>query len=347
VSTFAIAGRAIGPEHPPYVIAEVSANHLQDLELARRIVIACADAGVDAVKLQTYTADTITLDVDRPEYLITEGPWAGERLHELYRRAMTPWEWTAELSALAASRGVHLFSTPFDPGAVDFLETCGVPAYKIASFELTYDQLLRRVGATGMPVIMSTGMATFEEIERALRLLRESGAEQVALLKCTSSYPADVADLNLALIPRMAADFNVPIGYSDHTIGTVAATAAVALGACIIEKHVKDVASDGSADAAFSTLPDELRRLVQDCRTAHVARGAEQYGPTVAEMPSLHFRRGVVAARDIARGAIIDADDLAVVRPAIGAEPRYLEQLVGTPSPRDFARGEGIPAPDA
>lgn len=342
---FAIAGRPIGPEHPPYVIAEVSANHLQDLDLARRIVVDCARAGVDAVKLQTYTADTITLDVDLPGYLIEGGTWAGERLHDLYQRAMTPWDWTPILGELAAENGVHLFSTPFDPTAVDYLETCDVPAYKIASFELTYHQLLARVAATGRPVIMSTGLATHEEIVEAVDVLRRGGATQIALLKCTSAYPADPADLNLTLIPRMAADLGLPIGYSDHTIGTTAAVAAVALGACIVEKHVKDAASTGSADESFSTLPDDLGRLVRDCREAFIARGRPEYGPTEAERPSLHFRRGVVAARDLSAGQVIGPDDVAVVRPSLGAPPRDLDAIVGTVAGRDYRRGEGLQAP--
>lgn len=340
--SFTIGDRQIGPDHPPYVIAEVSANHLQDIDLARRIVVDCAHAGVDAVKLQTYRADTITLDVDLPPYLISGGTWDGERMFQLYERAMTPWEWTSELMELANAHGVHLFSTPFDPTAVDFLETCAVPAYKVASFELTYHQLLERIGRTGKPVIMSTGLSTRAEIEEAVGVLRDSGAPSIALLKCTSAYPADVADLNLTLIPRMIEDFGVPIGYSDHTIGNTAAVAAVALGACIIEKHVKDASSTGSADETFSTLPDDLSRLVDDCRAAWAGRGTPTYGPTEAELPSLHFRRSVVAARDIAAGATITEADVTVVRPNIGAPPRDLDSIIGTVAARSYVRGEGV-----
>lgn len=342
VAPFAIGDRLIGPDYPPYVIAEVSANHLQDLSLARRILVDCADAGVDAVKLQTYRADTITLDVDLPPYLIKGGTWDGERMFQLYDRAMTPWEWTGDLMALAAEHGIHLFSTPFDPTAVDFLETHEVPAYKVASFELTYHQLLERIGRTGMPVIMSTGLSTHAEIEEAIAVLRTSGAPSIALLKCTSAYPAALTDLNLTLIPQMVNDFAVPIGYSDHTIGNAAAIAAVALGACIIEKHVKDASSTGSADETFSTLPDDLARLVADCRAAWEARGIPTYGPTEAEAPSLHFRRSVVAARDIAAGEVLTEDDLVVVRPNIGASPRDLRLLVGHKADRAYLRGEGL-----
>ncbi len=345
LAEFSIGGRPIGPDHPPYVIAEVSANHLQDIELAKRIVIDCAKAGVDAVKLQTYSADTITLDVDLPGYLIEGGTWDGERMYQLYERAMTPWEWTPELSGIAGELGVHLFSSPFDPTAVDFLETCDVPAYKVASFELTYHQLLERIGQTGKPVIMSTGLSSHEEIAESLAILLASGAPQVALLKCTSAYPADIDDLNLTLIPRMAADFGVPIGYSDHTIGNTAAIAAVGLGACIIEKHVKDAASTGSADESFSTLPDDLAALVTACQQAHAARGHAEYGPTPSELASLHFRRSIVAARDIPFGKILEPDDLAIVRPNIGAAPRDFGSLVGTMASRAFQRGEGLASP--
>jgi N-acetylneuraminate synthase len=347
VAPFEIAGRRIGPEHPPYVIAEVSANHCQDLDLARRIVLDCAAAGVDAVKLQTYSPDTITLDVDLPPYRISGGTWDGERLYQLYQRAMTPWDWTAELMSVANDSGVHLFSTPFDPTAVDYLESCGVPAFKVASFELTYHPLLERIGRTGKPVIMSTGLSTREEIAESVRILLDSGAPQVALLKCTSAYPASVTDLNLTLIPQMVQDFGVPIGYSDHTIGNTASVAAVALGACIIEKHVKDAASTGSADESFSTLPGELANLVQACREAQQARGSAAYGPTESEVASLHFRRSIVAARDIRAGAVIAAEDLVIIRPNIGAAPRELGAIVGRPAGRDYLRGEGVLAPDA
>lgn len=344
--SFAIAGRQIGPAQPPYIIAEVSANHCQDLDTAKRIIIDCAAAGVDAVKLQTYSPDTITLDVDLPPYVIGGGTWSGERLYDLYRRAMTPWEWTSELMGLAAEHGMHLFSTPFDPTAVDYLESCQVPAYKVASFELTYHQLLQRIGATGKPVIMSTGLSSFDEIRDAVHVLVDSGAPSVALLKCTSAYPAAIGDLNLALIQRMANDFAIPIGFSDHTTGTTAAVAAVAIGACIVEKHVKDASSTGSADESFSTLPKDLARLVTDCRDAWTARGAPEYGPTRAELPSLHFRRSIVAARDLPQGHPLTIDDLAIVRPNIGAQPRELGALIGTRTTRAYRRGEGIAPSD-
>lgn len=344
---FAIADRPIGPKHPPYIIAEVSANHCQDLELARKILRDCADAGVDAVKLQTYTADTITLDVDLPAYRINDGTWSGESLYQLYQRAMTPWEWTSDLIALARQCGVHLFSTPFDPTAVDFLESHNVPAYKIASFEITYHQLLARVARTGKPVILSTGLATNAEIGEALQVLRDNGATDIALLKCTSAYPASVSDLNLSLIPRMIQDFSVPIGYSDHTVGTTAAISAVALGACIVEKHVKDASSGGSADESFSSLTSDLAMLVDSCRDAHNAIGHPDYGPTQTEVASLHFRRSVVVTRDIEPGEIFEEQDFAIVRPMIGLPPKELDHLIGKPSPCRLRRGEGVPRIDA
>jgi N-acetylneuraminate synthase len=228
---------------------------------------------------------------------------------------------------------------------VDFLEHHDVPAYKIASFELTYHQLLAAVARTGKPVILSTGLATQDEIVEAIDVLQTNGATQIALLKCTSAYPADPADLNLSLIPRMIEDFAVPIGYSDHTVGIEAAAAAVALGACIIEKHVKDAASTGSADESFSTLPDDLARLVDGCRRAHAMRGAPDYGPTDSERPSLYFRRGIVAARDLPAGTVITEDDVAIVRPGIGAAPRDLPRIVGSTTTRAYRRGEGLVAP--
>lgn len=346
IPDFQIAGRPIGVQHAPYVIAEVSANHCQDIEIARSIVRNCAAAGVDAVKLQTYRADTVTLDVDSPNYRIDQGTWSGQRLFDLYESAMTPWDWTQELADLAKDLGVALFSTPFDPSAVEFLETLDVPAYKIASFELTYHQLLATVAGTGKPIILSTGLATHAEISEALAVLQSNGAESIALLKCTSSYPASMASLNLRLIPAMAADFSVPIGYSDHTVGNVAATAAVALGACIVEKHVKDASSAGSADESFSSLATDMKLLVEHCNQAFAARGSATYGPTEEEVPSLRFRRSLIANRDIAKGEMLDEGSIAIRRPMIGAQPKDLNLLAGRRAIRDITRGEGMTPDD-
>ena len=345
-SELQIEGRPVGEQHPPYVIAEVSANHCQDIEIARSIIRNCAAAGVDAVKLQTYRADTVTLDVDSPNYRIEQGTWSGQRLFDLYESAMTPWDWTPELASLAKNLGVALFSTPFDPSAVEFLETVDVPAYKIASFELTYHQLLAKVAATGKPVILSTGLATHSEIHEALAVLRANGATSIALLKCTSSYPASMANLNLRLIPTMANDFSVPIGYSDHTVGNVAATAAVALGACIVEKHVKDASSVGSADESFSSLATDMKLLVENCNQAFMARGSATYGPTKEEVPSLRFRRSLIANRNISKGELLDEGSITVRRPMIGAPPKDFDVLVGKHAARDIDRGEGLTADD-
>lgn len=341
-ATLSIAGRTIGPDESPYVIAELSANHAQDLELAKEIVRGCAEAGVDAVKLQTYTAETMTLDVDRPEYWITQGTWASERLFDLYRRAETPWEWTRDLMSLARGLGLTLFSSPFDETAVDFLESCQVPAHKVASFELTDLPLLRIIGRTGKPVIASTGMATKDEISEAVSTLTESGCEQLALLKCTSAYPAEASDLNLTLIPQMQADFGLPVGYSDHTIGTTAAVAAVALGACVIEKHVQADRVTDSPDAAFSAAVSEMGQFVSAVREAHAMRGHAQYGPSAAEEYLRAFRRSIIATRDLQAGTLIGPDDIVVRRPDIGLLPRELDAVIGAKLTRGFARGEGL-----
>ncbi|MCF8526164.1 MAG: pseudaminic acid synthase [Candidatus Nanopelagicales bacterium] len=343
---FSIAGRPIGFGHPPYVIAEISANHAQDLAVALRIVRECADAGVDAIKIQTYRAETMTIDTDLPAFQINDGPWAGERLFELYRRAEMPWEWTLPLKDLAEQLGMVLFSSPFDETAVDFLESCDVPAYKVASFEITDLPLLRRVARTRKPVIVSTGLASKVEVSEALATLAEFGASQVAVLKCTSSYPADMSDLNLALIPQMKLDFGVPVGYSDHTIGTVAAVAAVAMGACILEKHVQTDGSESSPDAAFSMTASDMGAYVRAARVAALAVGEAAYGPTPSEVPSLAFRRSLMAATDMQVGHIVGPDDVVVRRPAGGLPPAALERVIGSVTTRDLRRGDFVTAAD-
>jgi len=345
-SEITIGNRVIGPGHPTYVIAELSGNHSHSIDIAEEIIRGCAEAGVDAVKLQTYTADTMTLDVDRPEYAINSGTWDGRRLYELYQDASTPWEWTSRLMELATSLGLHLFSSPFDHTAVDFLEQFNPPCHKVASFEITDVTLLRAIGATQRPVIMSTGLASREEIERAIAVLRESGAGDIALLKCTSSYPANLADLNLAQISQMKADFDLVIGYSDHSLGVAASSTAVAMGANIIEKHVKSERSDSSPDAVFSSTLEEMSELVVALRQIETMQGKPRYGPTDAEIPMLNFRRSVIVGRDIEIGEIISEGDLVVKRPAIGAEPRYLSDFLGRKAARKLVRGEGIQITD-
>lgn len=339
-SDFRIAGRPIGPDHPPYVIAEISANHCQNLGTARRIIEECAGSGVEAIKLQTYTAETMTVDADLPHLRISKGPWAGETLFELYRRAETPWQWTKPLKELAEAHGMTLFSSPFDATAVDFLESCDVPAYKVASFELTDTPLLRYIARLGKPVIFSTGLGTSEEILRAIDVLRENGCTQIAILKCTSAYPAPLEDLKLSLIPRMIADFGVPVGFSDHTLGSEAAVAAVALGACILEKHVQTEDSAASPDAAFSHVASDMKDYVDAAQRAFRMRGACEYGPTEGEKESLIFRRSVMLVRDVPAGAALQREDLAVRRPAGGIEPDRLESVIGLRVERDLMRGE-------
>jgi len=341
-SEIEIAGRRIGSAHRPYVIAEISANHAQDYSVAEAIVRGCAEVGVDAIKLQTYTAETMTLDVDKPAYIINEGLWESKRLFDLYGEAETPWEWTEPLQALCSSLGVTLFSSPFDSTAVDFLESLNFPAYKIASFELTDLPLLRAVAETGKPVIASTGMATEQEIQSAVSVLRESGCEQLALLKCTSSYPATFDSLNLILIPRIQTDFDLPVGFSDHTEGITAAVAAVALGACIIEKHVKTIGSESSPDAVFSSTIGELGELVNGVNFAFDARGNGNYGPHESEYPMIALRRSVIAIRDLPVGARVNKEDVAILRPAIGLPPSEFDTIVGAIVKKNIFRGDGI-----
>jgi N-acetylneuraminate synthase len=337
-----IADRRIGPEWPPYVIAEVSANHNGDKETALAMVDAAADAGADAVKLQTYTADTITMDVRSPDFRIEGGLWAGRYLHELYQQAHTPWKWHGDLFRRARERGITLFSSPFDETAVDFLEDLGAPAYKIASFELTHLPLIRKAAATGKPLILSTGMADWPEIAEALETAQAAGKGGAILLHCVSGYPTPADEANLATIPALADRFQVPVGLSDHTLGTPVATASVALGACVIERHFILDRSAGGPDAAFSLEPSELATLCRDVRTAFSAIGTPRAGRTKSEAQMAPFRRSIYAERDIAAGEAFDACNVRVIRPGYGLAPRHWDELLARRARQAIPRGTPI-----
>jgi N-acetylneuraminate synthase len=335
-----IAGRTVGPGHPPLVIAELSGNHNQSLERALALVEAAAEAGAEAVKLQTYTPDTITMDHDGPGFRLTEGLWAGRTLHELYGEAFTPYAWHAPLFARARELGLIAFSSPFDETAVELLEGLDAPAFKIASFEAIDLPLIRRAARSGKPLVISTGMTDRQEIGEAVAAALGGGAAGVALLHCVSEYPSRFSDANVRMVPRLAQDYGCVAGLSDHTSGTAASVAAVALGACIIEKHVTLRRADGGPDSAFSLEPEELARLVQDCRAAWEALGEAQYRRSEAEVANRQFRRSLYVVRDVARGAVLTAADVRSIRPGFGLEPKALPEILGRTAARDLKRGE-------
>ncbi len=336
-----IADRAIGPEHPPFIIAEMSGNHNQSLERAFAIVDAAAEAGAHAIKLQTATPDGLTLDVDSPEFKILDPTslWHGRSLHELYREAVTPWEWHAEVFARARQRGLIAFSSPFELKAVDFLEELGVPCYKIASFELVDTQLVRKVARTGKPLIISTGMGTLSDIDLAVQTARAEGNEQIILLKCTSTYPAKPSNTNLLTIPHLREAFGVQVGLSDHTMGVGVPCAAVAMGATVVEKHFTLRRADGGVDSAFSLEPEELRQLVIETERAWQAVGKVRYGGTHDEQASLKFRRSIYVSEAVRAGEVLTEKNLRVIRPGFGLAPRHWELLIGRRVNKDLARG--------
>jgi pseudaminic acid synthase len=342
-SEITICGRRIGSGNPSYIIAEMSANHGQSFEKALEVVRAAKEAGADAIKLQTYTPDTLTIDCRRPEFMVGKGTlWEGKNLHDLYAEAYTPWEWQPELKKEAERLGIHCFSTPFDDTAVDFLERMEVPAHKIASFELVDTELLKKVASTGKPVIMSTGMATFEEISEAVQILREAGCSQLALLKCTSAYPSMPEDMNLRTIPDLAESFDVPVGLSDHTMGTEVPVAAVALGACIVEKHLTLRRSDGGPDGAFSLEPAEFRAMVDAVRTAEKALGIISYDMTEKEKASRVFRRSLFVVQDIKAGEIFSRENVRSIRPGHGLPVKDLARVLGRKAKFDLPKGTAM-----
>lgn len=321
--------RKISQAAAVYIVAEMSANHHQDYDQAVKIIQVAKEAGADAVKLQTYTPDTITLDCHNDYFRIKGTIWEGRNLYDLYQEAFTPWDWHPKLKAIADDLGLGLFSTPFDFTAVDFLEGMGVPAYKIASFELVDLPLIERVARTGKPLIMSTGMATLAEIDEAVRAARAAGAREIVLLKCTSAYPAAPAEMQLRTIPHLAAAFGLPVGLSDHTLGIAVPVAAVALGACLVEKHLTLSRSRPGPDSAFSLEPQEFKAMVAAIRVAEAALGEVRYELTEQETASRVFRRSLFVVADMRAGETFTTDNVRSIRPAHGLAPKYLLEVLG------------------
>ena len=324
---------------PCYLIAEMSANHAGDLSRALEIVHAAKEAGADCIKTQTYTADTLTIDCANDYFSIHEGPWKGRTLYDLYQEAHTPWNWLARIKEEADKVGLDYLSTPFDRTAVDFLAELGVSSYKVASFELNDLPLLRYIAAQGKPVIASTGMASLGEIERAVRTVRETGNQDLCLLKCSSAYPAPPDDMNLRTIPHLAETFGVAVGLSDHTLGSAAAVAAVVLGACVIEKHFCLSRSIANPDAAFSMEPAEFRQMRDDIRAVERAMGKVQYGVSAAEEGSAVFRRSLFIVQDMQAGETFTAENLRSIRPGYGLAPRHYDEVIGRRAAEDLCRG--------
>lgn len=341
---FKIADRLIGRSHTPFIIAEMSGNHNQSLERALEIVEAAAKTGAHALKIQTYTPDTMTIDLDEREFHISDPKslWAGASLYKLYGEAYTPWEWHKAIFARARELGIIAFSTPFDDTAVDFLESLDVPCYKIASFENTDLPLIRRVAATGRPLIISTGMATVAELDETVRAAREEGCKDLILLKCTSTYPATAENTNILTIPHMRELFGCEVGLSDHTMGVGVSVASVTLGATVIEKHFTLSRADGGVDSTFSMEPAEMAQLVVETERAWLALGQVSYGPTEAEKKSIQFRRSLYVVKDIKAGDMLTRENVRTIRPGLGLPSKYLEQILGKTVKQDVIRGTAL-----
>jgi len=342
MGTISIAGRKIGPGEPPYIIAEMSANHNGSLDRALAIVEMAKASGADAIKLQTYKADTITIDHDGPEFLLKEGLWAGRRLYELYQSAAMPWEWHEPLFKRAKEIGIAIFSSAFDATAVDLLESLGTPAYKVASLETGDIALIQRMAATGKPMIVSTGASELGEIAEAVAAARAGGCRDLILLQCTSGYPTPASESNLATIPHMAQMFDCVVGLSDHTYGTAVPVAAVALGACVIEKHVTLRRADGGVDSDFSLEPEELKRLVDDCRIGWEAVGRVHYQVSASERAIRPLRRSLYVVKDLAAGEAITEAHIRSIRPGRGLAPKHLNAVLGRTAAKPLKRGQPL-----
>jgi len=334
-----INGREIGPGQPTYVIAEMSANHNHDLAEALRLIHVAKESGADAIKLQTYTPDTITIDCRNEHFLIKDTIWEGKNLYDLYGEAYTPWEWHPQLFDEARKLGLDCFSSPFDPTSVDFLEELNPPAYKIASFELVDIPLIKKVAGCGKPMIMSTGMSTREEIQDAVDAARSAGAREIALLKCNSGYPAPPEEMNLQTIPALAQEFDIPVGLSDHTLSIEVPVAAVALGACILEKHFTSSRSVEGPDSKFSLEPHEFRATVDAIRVVERALGKPNFGPTKREQASKVFRKSLFVVEDMKAGEVFSSKNVRPIRPGAGLPPKHYEEIIGKHSTRDIDRG--------
>ena len=338
-----INNRLVGTGQPIYIVAEISANHNQSFDEAVKLIRAAKDAGADAIKLQTYTPDTMTIECDNEYFRIGKGTiWEGRNLYDLYQEAFTPWEWQPKLKRIAEGTGLHLFSTPFDSTAVEFLEEMDVPAYKVASFELVDIPLLQKIGSTKKPVIMSTGMASLTEIEEAVMTLREAGCSEIAILKCTSAYPAPAEEMNLRTIPHLSEAFGCPVGLSDHSLGIAVPVAAIPLGACIIEKHFTLSRAIPGPDSAFSLEPQEFWEMVKAIRIAEKALGTITYTPSAQEEKMRVYRRSLFVVKDVKAGERFTQDNVRSIRPGYGLHTKYLGNILGRNASRDIERGTPV-----